>query len=709
MTQRFAISLTAMLSVAASLAISSNASAATYAQPTVSSFTPTTVAIGGVVTVNGSGFTGLNKAWIGYAHDAKVKVISDTQVQITVPADAEGGQIAVLNPDHAAFSFGDLTVSSATAATPVIKSFTPTSGAVGAIATVTGTGFKAVNSAWVGAARDAGVNVLSDTEAKVTIPKDAATGVLTLLNSAHSGSSTTKFTVTATTYVQPSISSFSPTSGAVGSIITLKGAGFTGLNSAWIGAAHDAVVKVVSDTQATVTVPKDAVAGLVVLLNPQHAVFTSSDFTVSTNLVSSTGTSTSSSSTGTSTSSGTTTSTSSGSTTTGSTSSSSGSTSTSSSGTTTTTSAGTGNSSLSVRVSGDHFIDANGNTLQMRGVNLSGLEFVAVQGWDASDPWGGVDPNFTAIKTWKSNTVRIPLNEASWLGYTCTDGTGATRDPDPGHNYQATVKAAVANATAAGLYVSLDLHWTAPGKFCPLAQNPMADADNSITFWTSIATTFKGYPNVMFELFNEPYLYWLTSGEVDWTVMMKGGTETAYVTGNGSAYTANYTWQVASMQAMLNAIRATGATNVVLVAGTSWAQDLSLWAANKPSDPLNQLAAVWHAYPDSGTVGDPLAAVPKWGTVAYTWTQSVLTAGYPVLITEFGDHDAAGTVGSPFVSNLLPWADAHGASYTGWTWDPWSDADNVLIKDASGTPTDGYGVYTKAHYLCVAAGSSNCP
>ena len=371
--------------------------------------------------------------------------------------------------------------------------------------------------------------------------------------------------------------------------------------------------------------------------------------------------------------------------------------------------AATGSSSLSVRVSGDHFIDANNNTIQLRGVNLSGLEFVAVQGWDASDPWGGVAPNFTAIKTWKSNTVRLPLNEASWLGYTCVDGTGASRDPDPGHNYQATVKKAVADATAAGLYVIIDLHWTAPKNFCPLAQNPMADTDNSLTFWTSIATTFKGYPNVLFELFNEPYLYWLTSGEVDWTVLMNGGTETAYVTGNGSSYTANYTWKVAGMQQMLDAVRATGATNVVLVAGTSWAQDLSLWAVNKPTDSAKQLAAVWHAYPNSGTVGDPQAALPKWGSIAYTWTASVLAAGYPVLTTEFGDHDAAGTVGAPFVSNLLPWADAHGVSYTGWTWDPWSDADNVLIKDSSGTPTDGYGVYTKAHYLCVAAGSSNCP
>jgi aryl-phospho-beta-D-glucosidase BglC (GH1 family) len=363
---------------------------------------------------------------------------------------------------------------------------------------------------------------------------------------------------------------------------------------------------------------------------------------------------------------------------------------------------------LSVRVQGDHFIDAASEPVQLRGVNASGLETVAVQGWDPADPWGGETPNYTAIKSWKANTLRLPLNEASWLGYTCVDGKGVSRDPDPGHNYQAIVEKTVADATAAGLYVILDLHWTAPKNFCPLAQNPMADTDNSITFWTSIATQFKSYPNVLFELFNEPYLYWTSGSATAWSILMQGGTETQYVTGNGSAYTANLTWQVAGMQQMLNAVRATGATNVVLIAGVSWAQDLSQWAATAPKDPLKQIGAVWHAYPDSNTVGDPNAALPKFGAAAYPWTQSVISAGYPVFITEFGDHDAPGTVGAPFASNLLPWADQHGLSYTGWTWNAWQDNDDVLIKDTAGTPTDGYGVYTQAHYLCVATGSSNC-
>jgi endoglucanase len=366
-------------------------------------------------------------------------------------------------------------------------------------------------------------------------------------------------------------------------------------------------------------------------------------------------------------------------------------------------------SGLAIAVKGNQFVDGAGHVVQLRGANVSGLETAAVQGWDPGDPWGGQDPSFDAMKTWKMNVIRLPLNEASWLGYECADDTGKLRDPDPGHNYQATVQKAVDGATAAGLYVILDLHWTAPKNFCPLAQNPVPDSDNSISFWTSIATQFKGYPNVMFELFNEPYLFYLSSGEVDWTVLMKGGTLTQYVTGDGAKYTVDYTWQSPGMQKLVDTVRATGATNVVLVSGVSWSQDLSKWIANHPTDHANQLAAVWHAYPNSGTVGDPQAALPKYGSVGYTWTQSVLDGGFPVLITEFGDHDAAGTKGSPFVSNLLPWADEHGASYLGWTWNAWSDADNVLVKDTSGTPTDGYGVYTKAHYLCVAAGTKDCP
>lgn len=94
----------------------------------------------------------------------------------------------------------------------------------------------------------------------------------------------------------------------------------------------------------------------------------------------------------------------------------------------------------------------------LRGVNVSYLESVAVQGWDPSDPGGGGKPQWPALLASKVNAVRFPLNEASWLDYSCADATGATRDPDPGKNYRQTVEQTVQEANAAALYVILDLH-----------------------------------------------------------------------------------------------------------------------------------------------------------------------------------------------------------------------------------------------------------
>jgi aryl-phospho-beta-D-glucosidase BglC (GH1 family) len=364
-------------------------------------------------------------------------------------------------------------------------------------------------------------------------------------------------------------------------------------------------------------------------------------------------------------------------------------------------------SALSIRVQGSHLVDGNGNTVQLRGADASGLEFVAIQGWSPSDPWGGQAPNWQAMKSWKLNAVRIPLNEASWLGLTTYDWptgsqtAGTPRQADPGNNYKQTVTNAVNAAVAAGLYVILDLHISSPDALVPgisgkvptsaTVQNVMADADHSVAFWTSVAGTFKSNPAVIFDLFNEPHIdsFLNVIGFRDataWIALRDGGTATQFIT-NGA--TVNQNFQTVGMQALLNAVRATGATNVVMTAGISWAQDTSQWTTYAPSDPLHQLAASWHAYPQgfSGTA----ATVPGFGTDNYTWASTILAAGYPVIAGETGDHSAAGTVGAPFMANLLPWLDQTGISVTGWTWDAWGAVDDDLIKDSSGTPSDGYG------------------
>ncbi len=373
---------------------------------------------------------------------------------------------------------------------------------------------------------------------------------------------------------------------------------------------------------------------------------------------------------------------------------------------------------VSISVAGNRLIDAQGNAVQLRGVNVSGLEAVAILGWSPSNPWGGQTgtptPDWNTIKTWDANVVRLPLNEASWLGLSCIDEggfgstvtngvrtqnkPGTTIKADPGNNYQATVASTVAGATAAGLYVILDLHWAAPGNICPNLQNAMADADHSVAFWSSVASAFKNSPNVIFELFNEPFLDMTQAlvGNTPGPDLLNGGATLTSVAAAapGNSITVAYNWQTAGMQQMLDAVRATGATNVVLTSTNSYASALGEWLQYKPTDSANQLAAVWHAYFNSPT--DMTAA------------EAIKAAGYPVIITEYGDVIGGST--APWASVLLPFADAHNLSYLGWTWDVWGgQTANDLITDAAGDPTQGYGTYVKAHYLCRAAGTSNCP
>jgi endoglucanase len=407
-------------------------------------------------------------------------------------------------------------------------------------------------------------------------------------------------------------------------------------------------------------------------------------------------------------------------------------------------SSGSGSSAagLAIKVSGNHLVDGAGSTIQLRGINISALEFVAIEGWDPGNPWGGQTgdptPNWSTIKSWSTNAVRLPLNEASWLGSSCVDIGGASvttvngqqvKDTpgqviqaDPGNNYQATVKQAVANANAAGIYVILELQWGAP-KYgstaaCPTAQNPMADADYSATFWSSVASTFKSNPAVIFELFNEPFVGTSSLASSDtntpgYYILNGGATETT-VAAAGNPSKINLTWTTAGMQQLLNAVRATGATNVVLTSTDAYSSSLSDWLQHMPTDPAGQLGAVWHAY-SAAAYGYPTQVtcqpLPQCSATEMSAAQQILAAGHPIVITEFGDviTSAAGN-SSPWASVLLPFADKNGISYLGWTWDTWAGVGgNVLITDAAGDPTNGFGTYVKQHYLCVAGGTSNCP
>jgi hypothetical protein len=349
---------------------------------------------------------------------------------------------------------------------------------------------------------------------------------------------------------------------------------------------------------------------------------------------------------------------------------------------------------LALKVVGNSLVNEKGSSIRLLGANRSSGEYACAQGWGIFEGETSLT-SAQAIKNWKANAVRLPLNEDCWLAI------NGVKPEFSGVNYQNAVKAYVKTLHDAGLYVILDLHWTAPGSVKALSQQPMADAAHSLDFWKSVATTFKADQGVVFELFNEPVLeYWVQDAvtkqwkklnyfkdpaQDPWACWLNGCTFAKYYLSN-DAKTGNLEWNSAGMQAMVDAVRSTGATNVIMVNGLDWANDLSGWLSHKPIDPLNSLAAGWHSYP--GTVCNNAAC----------WDSQVapVAAQVPVIMSEFGDSVCSA---ANYLPKLLPWANSKKISYLGWTWNVWSTScENVFIKDYAGTPSNNMGVYVKSMF-----------
>jgi aryl-phospho-beta-D-glucosidase BglC (GH1 family) len=360
---------------------------------------------------------------------------------------------------------------------------------------------------------------------------------------------------------------------------------------------------------------------------------------------------------------------------------------------------------FAIAVRGNQFVDASGKPVQLRGVNVSGLESGSVGG--APHPWdysslasgSGGQPDWSQIAAWKLNLVRLPLNEAAWLGLTVTYSDGHSAKADPAGDYRATVIKSVRDANAAGLYAILDLHWNAPGNFAPVTQNAFMDSDHSIAFWTSLAQTFKNNPAVIFELFNEPFLHSVNSGDgvfgdgQNWNKALRDGELSALyyrtlsrVT-TGSIVKVPYHWTIVGYQAALDAVRATGASNVIILGGQGYDNDETWWSDYPPKDPLGQIALAYHAYPTDW--GYELTGASRQHT-AEQGIAMLNGPGVPVILTEIGGPTGPGA-STTFVSNVLKVIDAHGWSAVAWTWNPWGGSNTLIQDRRTYTPTQGEG------------------
>jgi hypothetical protein len=116
----------------------------------------------------------------------------------------------------------------------------------------------------------------------VSVPSGAQTGAITVVSNGKSVTSTDVFTVTTTASTDPSISSFSPLSGQVGTTVTILGTNFSAIAASNIVTFNGVAAAVTSATSTSlvVTVPADASTGVIAVTVDHHVATSVSNFIV---------------------------------------------------------------------------------------------------------------------------------------------------------------------------------------------------------------------------------------------------------------------------------------------------------------------------------------------------------------------------------------------------------------------------------------------
>ncbi|EFH90207.1 glycoside hydrolase family 5 [Ktedonobacter racemifer DSM 44963] len=339
-------------------------------------------------------------------------------------------------------------------------------------------------------------------------------------------------------------------------------------------------------------------------------------------------------------------------------------------------------------VKGNQILDADGKPYLFHGVARDGLEYdcegqagpytrqsLALMGTPS-----GKDLDINAGSYWAGNTVRLPLSQNFWL----KGGSGdANCTPT---RYQALVKRIVDDLASLQLNVILDLHWVGAngqvGKGG--AEAAMPDTD-SVTFWQQVAKAYKGYPDVLFELYNEPHISpqkaacWLHGCMI---------TNDKARSNDCNGCFKYLTYQAVGMQSLVDGVRHAGAHNLVLVAGTNWGYDLT----HLPTYTVQGENVVYDSHPYN-----------YWGKQPADWYAGFgkFAAFYPLMVSEFGSYDCS----SNYVEQLLAYLDTLHVGWVAWTWAvAASSGDQVcsipqLVTDYRGTPSNAMGdaIYQHLH------------
>jgi uncharacterized repeat protein (TIGR03803 family) len=226
-----------------------------------------TAKVGKTVEILGQGFTGTKQVLFG-ATPATFQNVSDTYMTATVPAGATTAAVTV-NTFTTSF-----TGNRSFRVTPQVTTFTPASGKVGTLVTINGVSLKQITKMTIGG-KAAAFTVVSDTQVTATVPALAKTGQkISITTLGGTATSPAAFTVL------PVITSFSPTSGPVGTAVTISGTSFSGATKVTFGGVAATSLQVINDSQIDALVPAGAVKGPIAVTTPGGTATSSTNFTV---------------------------------------------------------------------------------------------------------------------------------------------------------------------------------------------------------------------------------------------------------------------------------------------------------------------------------------------------------------------------------------------------------------------------------------------
>ena len=395
-----------------------------------------------------------------------------------------------------------------------------------------------------------------------------------------------------------------------------------------------------------------------------------------------------------------------------------------------TTASGTSFSVL--HVSGAKLLNSSGQSVYLHGVNRAGTEYSCIQGGGFFDGTGSSlsseDAQIKAIASWGINSEMITLNEDCWLGINgapAAYSNSSTSPPTAGCSasqcpYANAIENIVSTDEANGIHPVISLFAMAPGTNKSTGHINLADNDHAPLFWEEVADFFKDDPGVIFRLEQEPTLYF--SQEAEWQCWSQGdvsyGTSSdntpptaptatgspdkceseGYSSYNGTPY------EAVGMQSMVNIVRGTGSTNIIMLPGLGYANMVSCGPTQSPStcgmlasatppvtdpDSPAQLMTEADVYPEGNNCGEQTSGGQP-STSCYDDTYKPVASVMPFVAGELGENPANGYEPTTYVDTFMNWMDANANGYFAYAWDTWGGLLSSYTGDS--TPNTIWGI-----------------